>query len=191
VLLHATLGSIPIKPNIAAIAAMTIDGKIARNANHFPDWTSPEDKTFFQSMLTKYDVMVMGHNTYKTAEQPLSKRNCIIFTRSVQDIERRGANLLYYNAAGPTSIESILEQYRSVAVLGGARIYSYFLERDLIDDLYLTLEPIVFGSGIDLFHHESAATKRLHLAGVKQLNPEGTVLLHYQRSSAHAQPDPK
>jgi dihydrofolate reductase len=185
------LGSIPIKPNIAAFAAVTIDGKIARNADHFPDWTSPEDKTFFQSMLAKSDAFVIGHNTYKTAEEPLSKRNCIIFTRAVQDTERRGANLLFYNAAGPTSIESILEPYRFVAVLGGPLIYSYFLERDLIDDLYLTIEPIVFGSGIDLFHHESAMAKRLRLVTVQQLNPEGTVLLHYQRSPAHTQPDLK
>jgi dihydrofolate reductase len=178
--------SIRKKPNIIAIAAVTIDGKIARHANHFPDWTSPEDKTFFQSMLVKSDVMVIGHNTYKTAEEPLSKRNCIIFTRDVQDTERRGANLLFYNAAGPTSIESILEPYQVVAVLGGTLIYSYFLERDLIDDLYLTIEPIVFGSGLDLFHHESAAAIRLRLVTVRQLNPEGTVLLHYQRPPADA-----
>ncbi len=172
------------KPNIVALAAVTIDGKIARHANHFPDWTSPEDKTFFQSMLDKSDVFVIGNNTYKTAEGPLSKRNCIIFTRSVQDTERRGDNLLFYNGAGKTSIESLLEPYRSVALLGGAQVYSYFLERNLIDDLYLTIEPIVFGNGLNLFQHEGESTTRLQLASIRQLNPQGTVLLHYQNPPA-------
>ena len=183
-LFHATIGSIPIKPNIVALAAVTIDGKIARHANHFPDWTSPEDKTFFQSMLEKSEVFVIGNNTYKTAEEPLSKRNCIIFTRSVQDTERRGDHLLLYNGAGKTSIESLLEPYRSVALLGGAQVYSYFLERDLIDDLYLTIEPIIFGQGLNLFEHETESTTRLQLASMRQMNPQGTVLLHYQRPPA-------
>jgi len=174
-------GGIPIKPNIVAIAAVTIDGKIARHAGHFPDWTSPEDTTFFHSILDKSAALVVGHNTYKTAEKPLSKRNCIVFSSTVQDTERRRENLLFYNAAGPTSIESILEPYKFVAVLGGTLIYSYFLERDFIDDFYLTIEPIVFGNGLSLFNHESTSAKRLRLASVRPLNEQGTVLLHYKR----------
>jgi dihydrofolate reductase len=109
----------------------------------------------------------------------------------VQDTERRGANLLFYNSAGPTSIESILEPYRFVAVLGGTHIYSYFLERDLIDDLYLTVEPIVFGSGLGLFNHESTTAKRFRLVTVRQMNEQGTILLHYQRPPAETHTDPK
>ncbi len=172
------------KPSIMAIAAVTIDGKIARHPRHFPDWTSPEDKTFFHSLMDKSDVVVVGRDTFKTAEAPLSKRNCIVFTRSVQDTEQRGANLVLYNSTGSSPIESILESYRVVAVLGGRQVYSYFLERDLIDDFYLTIEPIVFGGGLNLFQHESESATRLKLASVRQLNEQGTVLLHYQKPPA-------
>jgi dihydrofolate reductase len=174
-------GGTPIKPTIIAIAAVTIDGKIARHSGHFPDWTSPEDKIFFHSLLSQSDAVVVGNNTFKTAEEPLSKRNCIVFTRTVRDVERRGANLLFYNADGPSSLEAILGPYRFVAVLGGTRIYSHFLKRDFIDDLHLTIEPIVFGGGLDLFKHEFAVTKRFRLVSVRPLNQEGTVLLHYRR----------
>jgi len=160
---------------------MTIDGKIARHANHLTDWTSPEDKTSMRSLLDRSDAIVVGNSTYKTAEGPLSKRNCIVFTRSVQDTERRGDHLIYFNGAGRSSIEAILEPYRLVAVLGGMHIYSYFLERDLIDDLYLTIEPIVFGAGLDLFHSEALATKRFGLAAFRGLNNHGSMLLHYRR----------
>ena len=174
-------GGFPIKPTVVAIAAVTIDGKIARYNGHFPDWTSPEDKMFFHSLLDQSDAVVVGNNTFRTAEEPLSKRNSIVFTRTVRDVERRGAKLLFYNPDGPSSLETILEPYRQVAVLGGTRIYSYFLERNFIDDLHLTIEPIVFGDGLDLFKHDFAATKRFQLVSVRQLNEVGTVLLHYRR----------
>jgi dihydrofolate reductase len=178
---------VPIKPNIIAIAAVTIDGKIARHPGQFTDWTSPEDKTFLRSMLDQSDAVVVGNNTYKTAEGPLSKRNCIVFTRSVQDTERRGSNLLYYNGDGKSSIEAILEPHRLVSVLGGMQIYSYFLERDLIDEVYLTIEPIVFGQGLDLFHCKDQATRKFRLVAVRELNRQGSVLLHYRRPSAETQ----
>jgi dihydrofolate reductase len=172
-----------MKPNISAIVAVTIDGKIARYAGHFTDWTSPEDKTFLRSLLDKSDVVVIGNNTYKTAVGPLSKRNCIVFTRTVRDTERRSDNLVYYNADGPTPITAILEPYRTVALLGGTHVYSYFLERNLIDDLYLTIEPVVFGSGLDIFKCKNEVMTNFHFAAVKELNEKGTVLLHYQRPS--------
>lgn len=172
-----------MKSNISAIVAVTIDGKIARHAGHFTDWTSPEDKTFLRSLLDKSDAVVIGNNTYKTAEGPLSKRNCIVFTHAVRDAERRNDNLLYYNADGPSPITAIIEPYRTVALLGGTQIYSYFLERNLIDDLYLTIEPVVFGSGLDIFACKNEATMNFRLAAVKKLNEKGTVLLHYQRPS--------
>ena len=160
---------------------MTIDGKIARHSAHFPDWTSPEDKTYFQSMLEKSDVLVLGHSTFKTAEGPLSKRKCIVFTRSVPDTEHRGENVLYFNSNGPSSLLTILAPYRTVALLGGTQIYSYFLEHELIDEMYLTIEPIVFGDGLDLFHQENMATARFRLDSVRQLNEQGTVLMHYRK----------
>jgi dihydrofolate reductase len=172
-----------MKPNISAIVAVTIDGKIARHAGHFTDWTSPEDKTFLRSLLDKSDAVVIGNNTYKTAAGPLSKRNCVVFTRAVRDTERRSDNLVYYNADGLTPIAAILEPYRTVALLGGTQVYSYFLERNLIDDLYLTIEPVVFGSGLDIFKCENEVTTDFHFVAVKELNEKGTVLLHYQRPS--------
>lgn len=31
--------------------AMTVDGKIAKTADHFPDWTSKEDKKLFAKII--------------------------------------------------------------------------------------------------------------------------------------------
>ena len=171
-----------MKPNIIAIAAVTIDGKIARNAGHFTDWTSPEDKIFLRGFLDTCDVVVVGNNTYKTAVAPLSKRNCIVLTRAVPNKERRSDKLLLCNPEA-ISIETILEPYQRVALLGGAQTYTYFLERGLIDEFYLTIEPIIFGNGLDLFECKNEATTKFEIVSVKELNEQGTVLLHYRRPS--------
>lgn len=164
-----------------AIAATTLDGKIALNAGHLSDWTSPEDKAFMRGLLDEADAVIVGNNTYKTATGPLSKRNCIVLTASVGGTERKGEKLLYVNPKG-ADLRDILVAYEMVAILGGAKTYSYFLQNNLLDELYLTIEPIVFGRGISLFEHQTGLPARFSLVSMKQLNPHGTVLLHYRIS---------
>jgi len=161
-----------------AIAATTIDGKIALDASHFSDWTSPEDKVFMRSLLDESDVVAVGNNTYKTAIEPLSKRNCIVLTSSVATIERKSDKLLLWNPAG-ASYASVLQNSSIVAVLGGTQTYTYFLENDLLDEIYLTIEPLVFGRGLNLFESSKNIHAHFRLESTKQLNEKGSVLLHY------------
>src|SRR3989344_3101313 len=102
-------------PIIIAVAAVTIDGKIARHTEHLTTWTSPEDKEFLYGLLDKSDVIVVGNNTYKVAQKPLAKRNCIVFTHSVRPTARQHDNLLFCNPSG-VDIRTILSPYKTVAV---------------------------------------------------------------------------
>src|SRR3989344_3206281 len=70
---------------------------------------------------------------------------------------------------------------KSDVVLGGTKTYSWFLENDLLDELYLTIEPITFGRGLPLFDTSKALETRFKLESSKQLNERGAVLLHYVR----------
>ena len=165
-----------------AIAASTIDGRIALDSGHFSDWTSKEDKDFLHEMLDKSDVVVVGNNTYKTAIEPLSKRNCIVFTASVETSERKSDKLTYCNPASSESIP-LMEKYETIAVLGGTKTYTWFVENDLLDEIYLTIEPIVFGRGLGLFESATMTPRKFRLESAKQLNAAGTMLLHYCRTS--------
>ena len=178
-----TSASKPQMPIINAFAAITLDGKIARHANHFSDWTSPGDKLVFREHMNNSDVVVAGNNTYKTAEIFLSKRNCIVFTRSVPTLERRRDNLLLLNPEA-VPLAEILSPYQTVALIGGTDVYTYFLERGLIDNLYLTLEPLAFGNGLDLFRWNGDTTVHFQLESVRQLNAAGSLFLHYTSEEA-------
>ena len=160
-----------------AMAAITIDGKIARHERHATDWTSPEDKRILQEQLDSADVVVVGHHTFRVAEKQLSKRNCIVLTRRIRKPREMDPKLTYINT-NVTGLESYVERqgYRRVAVLGGAQVYSYCLEQGLIDEFYMTVEPLAFGEGVSLLSQQTKA--RFTLRSVQRLNKEGSILLH-------------
>jgi dihydrofolate reductase len=180
------------KVKYIAIAAVTIDGKIAAHKNHMSDWTSKEDKTFMRALLDKCDVVIVGNNTYRTAIKPLSKRNCIVFSKSEGRMNRKPASarasrdgsehLMYINPA-KTDVKNLIAKlkYRKVAILGGAQTYSYCLENNLLDEIYLTIEPLVFGKGINLFESKKMLNKKFKLMSIKRLNRRGSLLLKYKK----------
>src|ERR1035437_4679109 len=129
-----------IKPTYIAIAAITLDGKIAKGPNHMSDWTSKEDKVFMRALLDKCDCIIVGNNTYKTAIKPLSKRNCIVISRTAEpsplmrgDVARRVTERLIYINPQITNLKKliVLKKYKKIAVLGGAQTYTYCLQNNL------------------------------------------------------------
>lgn len=181
-----------MNPKFIAIAAITLDGKIAKNKDHLStEWTSEEDKIFFRKLLKTCDAVLIGKNTWETAKEPLSKRNCIVLTRGIDGIKKESDNLVFFNTEKPDLKKYIAEKnYQTVAILGGAQVYTYCLENDMIDELYLTVEPIVFGKGIDLFTSSNDLNKTFRLASMEKLNELGTLLLRYKNKRASVQSSP-
>ncbi len=179
-------------PKFLAIAAVTLDGKIAKHSRHMSNWTSKEDKLFMRSVLDKCDVVIVGNNTYKTAIKPLSKRNCIVLSKRVSQSANQlvSKNLLYCNPRKANLKKLITKlKYKKIAILGGAQTYTYCLKNKMLDELYLTIEPLVFGKGINLFASPSSSEGRVgerlpdnkfQLLSVKKLNNNGSLLLHYK-----------
>ena len=164
-----------------ALAAITLDGKIARNSSHMTDWTSKEDKEFLHKELKKGDVILVGNNTYKTAKKPRAKRKCVVFTRAVRTTKRVNDRLLYCNPEH-TDLKKLMRTlgYKRTHILGGAETYDFCLKKHIFDELYLTIEPLVFGKGISIFNKKQKNSAFV-LVSVKKLNAQGSILLHYKR----------
>ncbi|MDE2312153.1 MAG: dihydrofolate reductase [Patescibacteria group bacterium] len=165
-----------------AIAAITLDGKIALHKHHMSNWTSKEDKTFLRALLNKSDVIIVGKNTHKTAEKPLSKRNCLVISRSARRLTNKSALLTYVKPI-KAEIQKIIRArgYKNIVVLGGAQTYTFCLKNDMLDELYLTIEPLAFGRGISLFEGDKNLNARFNLISTKQLNKAGSLLLYYKK----------
>jgi len=163
-------------------AALTIDGKIALNSRQFTNWSSSEDKLIFRKMLDESDVIISGHNTYKVSKRFLDRRNCIVFTRSVKDTLRYKKTILFCNPKN-VDVQRLIQRldYRAVTIIGGAPTFSYFLDKDLLDELHLTIEPIIFGRGILLFQDVKIDVVNLKLTKAKKLNKKGSLYLVYKK----------
>lgn len=156
------------------IAAMSTDGFIAKSSDEFIDWTSPEDKKIFAQMTTDSGVIIMGGKTFRTMPAALKNRKNIVYSK--QTIDDKNVETTQEN---PVDLVNRLksEGYKSVAVCGGQTIYRMFLEANLVNDLYLTTEPLLFGRGISL--SGSDLDLKLKLVSTKKLN-ENTVFSHYK-----------
>lgn len=158
------------------IVATTADGYIARDPGQVStSWTSGADKKHFVEKTKSAGVIVMGLNTYMTIGRPLPGRLNIVYaplgTPQIEGVEMTNKD--------PLELVSDLEKrgFKELAVCGGAGIYTLFLKAGLVDTIYQTVEPIMFGSGIK-FINESLNVK-LKLADLKKLSDD-VILLEWQ-----------
>lgn len=164
---------------IILMAAVTLDGKIARNEAHFVDWSSREDKKLFYSTSKRAGVIIVGNNTFKTFPSPLPGRLHIVLTATTDDKVSVPGEIEYTNAP-PEEIVAHLEArgYTEAVLTGGAQINALFLRSNLVDEIWLTVEPLVFGLGVDLFTG-AQFDLQARLIHVEKMNEGGTVHLRY------------
>lgn len=165
-----------IKPRVFLIASITADGFIAKNAEQFADWSSKEDKKLFVQLTKQAGVMVMGNTTYKLFPKPLPHRKHIVYTRDTT--QNAPESVSFTNASPAQLIKSLAQEgYEEIAIIGGQKIYDMFLQAGLIDELYLVVEPLLFGQGVQFT--QSTMDQKMKLLESKNLN-ENTVMLHYE-----------
>jgi dihydrofolate reductase len=157
------------------IAALTADGFIGRNADHLADWSGAEDKKVFAKLTKEAKVMVMGSKTFDTIGRPLPERHTIVYTSNPSRFKDVGVGT---TSEDPAQLVKRLagEGYEQIAVCGGASIYSLFMNAGIVDELYLTVVPKLFGTGVALF--KDTLDKDLSLVSIQKLDGN-TLLAHY------------
>ena len=68
--------------NVTVLMALTLDGKIAKSPDHYPDWSGKEDKKLFAEISKRAGVIIMGSRTFDTFGNPLPDRKNIVLTRN-------------------------------------------------------------------------------------------------------------
>jgi len=172
------------RTKFTAFVATSIDGRIAKNPKELSStWTSKEDWVFFQKSLPGFDAVVVGFNTYKVSENRLKKRNTIVFTSKVKKPKKVGS-VTFLNVNNSDVFDFIKKMnYKKVAILGGPRVYDFFLKNKMLHELSVTIEPLVFGAGVPMFTGEKFTKYNFELQSAKRLNKKGTILLKYKYAS--------
>lgn len=136
---------------VTLLMAITLDGKIGKNADHFPDWTGRADKQLFVEMTRRAGVMIMGSRTYDTIGVPLPGRKSVVMTRNPRRVSDRDD--LLFTAGFPAAILAGLEAegFAEAILAGGASVNTLFARENLIDEIVVTVSPLIFGQGLSLF----------------------------------------
>lgn len=171
--------------DMVLIAAQSLDGFITRHSEPGTAFTSPEDKAYFRRILAGFDACLFGGETYRVSRDFIRERLPgpslrVVLTRTP---ERYAAETiqgkLEFTDAAPSALAADLRTrgFKRCAVLGGSHVHSLFLEAGLVGEVWLTVEPVLFGGGTPLLAR--AANVRLELQTTEQLGAS-TLLLHYR-----------
>lgn len=159
------------------IAAVTVDGYIGLDSHHeATTWTTKADTKFFISKTKEAGTVIMGRKTFDTFSKPLNDRRLIILTSHPDDVTVDGVEA---TSESPAELLARLrsEGVKAVAVSGGASIYRQFITAGLVQELYISIVPKLFGEGVALF--DGLVDQEVQLLDSQTLEDDNTILLHY------------
>jgi dihydrofolate reductase len=167
----------------------SLDGNITHgNNNIIYNWTSPEDSARFFAEVASHNLIIMGAKTYEAAREKIKlqsdKLRIVLTHRPDQYASEQKANVLEFtNASLPKLLQQLVKRgYTSALVVGGSQVNAAFFDHHAVDELWLTIEPVLLSNG----QHLCDALKtpqQLQLTACEQLNAKGTIFLKYKTSS--------
>ena len=170
---------------VTLILVTSLDGRITEGDKPGAgSWASPEDQEVFLSQIEAHDCIVMGSTTYEAARsiiKPSANKPRIVLTRTPQRFASERQPGLEFLAISPQEVIRRAENngYKSLLLVGGARTNARFLDADLVDELSVTIEPLLFGAGTP-FVAALRQTLHLQLLSCKQINSQGALLARYR-----------
>ena len=130
---------------------MSANGMIARGDDETP-W-SEESWESMKKVARSCKVMIIGRRTYEImlgADEFRKIGNPYTIVISKESIRRR-ENFAFVNNITAAMNAAKRTKAKKVLIGGGCMTNSSFLDRNLVDEIQLDIEPIVIGSGIKLF----------------------------------------
>jgi len=143
---------------VILIAAVTVDGFIARHNHEVTSWT--KDLNIFKKQTMGFPVIV-GSNTYKTLSSDLFGRTIIKVNRTSK----------------PEKIIKSINEVRCF-IIGGGKTYSKF--SSYLTHLFITPHPYVFSKGVHLFEDKIEEIKLVFKKIVKVDEKNGIFQYQYK-----------
>ncbi len=168
---------------VVLVFVSTLDGKATRwDDPNVRNWSSESDQEYFTGIWRESPLIVMGANTFKAdPPKPSAGKRIVVMTSRPDDYkEYEVSGQLEFLDATPQQLLSLYEKkgYSQMLVVGGPHIATAFLKEELIDELWLTIEPKIFGIGINIVANEKLDV-HLQLLSCKQVNDNGTLITRY------------
>lgn len=165
--------------------AMSLDGYIAKKDDDISFLTQvekPGEDYGYSKFIATVDTVILGRKTYDkvlsmNSEPPYGNREIYVMTRTPKPDD---GNVHFYSG----KISDLIASLRSKEGMhlycdGGAEIIHQLLVADLIDEMIISVIPVLLGDGIALFKG-GLEEKQLILQSAASYE-KGLVQMHYIR----------
>ena len=136
---------------IIVYIASSLDGYIARE-NGSIDWLPESTESSYDVFYKSVDTVIMGKTTYDQVltfgEYPYKDKKSFVFTRTDQN---KDGNVEFLSDIDKFVKESFSGAGENIWLVGGAQINSSFLKQGVVDEIIITVIPVLLGKGIPLF----------------------------------------
>lgn len=168
-------------------AAVSIDGIAALDSKTgIERYGSPEDREFFLAGAKSCQAVIMGKNTGSFRVFGVPNFVLTHDPAGAAASQAQNARCLerVYLCGQPQEICAKLEArgIQKAALLGGPSTNLQFLRAGLVDEIFLTVEPVTIGRGIRFLNEPLES--RWILVDSQVLNERGTIVLHYKKHCA-------
>jgi dihydrofolate reductase len=143
--------------------ASSLDGYIAGEGGNI-DWLFTDEDYGYAKFYDSIDTILIGRKTYdqslKFDEYPYKGKKVYVLTRRIED-KKNTRYVEYIDVDIPNFVRHLLKLGgKDIWLLGGGEIVSILLNADLVDEIILSIHPVILGRGIPLF---SNMKKRVYL----------------------------
>jgi dihydrofolate reductase len=158
---------------------ITPNGMIARGKKGDTSFISKKASRDFMRKMSAAKANLVGSGTYRETLRhgnfPYKGLNVVMTTSRIKS---KWGNVIFTDRSPIKAIDLFKMANASTVLVGGGKINSSFMKADLVDEIYLTIEPTIFTNGIKLFDGVDFEA-RLKLLDVKRLSKD-EVQLHYK-----------
>lgn len=158
--------------------ASSLDGYIARE-NGGIDWLPENTISGYDEFYKTIDTVVMGKKTYDQVltfgAYPYKDKKPYVFTRN--NDQTKNKNIEFVSDIDKLVKDIITNSGKNIWLVGGAEIISSFVNHGFVDEIILSIVPVVLGKGVPLFKNIQKETK---LELIKTTNYDNLVELQYK-----------
>lgn len=158
--------------------AMTANGLIAKTDDDTA-WISKEEWNSYSNTVQAAGNVILGHRTYQIiTKQPefAELKDVKIVVLSFQDFKTLSPNHSVVHS--PKEALELLKNFKTVIIAGGGMLNASFFAENLVDEIYLDIEPTLLGKGIPLCNG-SDFERQLKLIDSKKIS-DNEIQLHYK-----------
>ena len=163
---------------IKLFIASSLDGYIA-NEDGDVDWLPDNANSGYDEFYKTIDTVVLGKKTYDQVltfgAYPYQDKKSFVFTRN--NNQTKDENTEFVSDIDKFVKDIISNSGKNIWLVGGAEIISSFVNHGFVDEIILSIIPIVLGKGIPLFKNIEKETK---LKLIKTTNYDNLVELQYK-----------